>query len=52
TARAAFMRGYEVFFPVDGAATYNEDFHRATLLNLCHGFAEMVLVDELIKACD
>jgi isochorismate hydrolase len=52
TARAAFMRGYEVFFPVDGTATYNEDFHRATLLNLSHGFAEMVLVDELIKACD
>ncbi len=48
TARAAFIRGYEVFFPVDGTATYNEDFHRATLLNLSHGFAEMVLVEELI----
>ena len=34
TARSAFVRGFTVFFPIDGTATYNEDFHRATLLNL------------------
>jgi nicotinamidase-related amidase len=50
TARSAFMRGYEVFFPMDGTATYNEQFHRASLLNLSHGFATPVLLDEIWKA--
>jgi isochorismate hydrolase len=50
TARSAFVRGFEVFFTVDGTATYNEAFHRATLLNLAHGFAVPVLVDEIVDA--
>lgn len=48
TARSAFMRGFEVFFTVDGTATYNEDLHRASLLTLSHGFAVPVLVEELL----
>jgi len=47
TARSAFMRGYEVFFVIDGTATYNEAFHRATILNLAHGFAIPILTSEL-----
>ena len=47
TARSAFMRGFVVFFPVNGTATYNEEYHRAALLNLSHGFAQPVLVEEL-----
>jgi bifunctional isochorismate lyase/aryl carrier protein len=47
TARAAFGRGFEVFFLVDGTATYNEAYHRASLLNLAHGFAELKLVREI-----
>jgi nicotinamidase-related amidase len=47
TARSAFTRGFEVFFTVDGTATYNEGFHCATLLNLAHGFATLALVDEI-----
>ncbi len=47
TARSAFVRGFTVFFPIDGTATYNEDFHWATLLNLSHGFAIPVLSKEL-----
>ncbi len=39
TARSAFVRGFEVFFCVDGTATYTEVFHRSTLLNLAHGVA-------------
>ena len=48
TARTAFTRGYEVFFLVDGTATYNEAFHRATLLNLSHGFAVLLLVKDVL----
>ncbi|MCK4236598.1 MAG: isochorismatase family protein, partial [Candidatus Krumholzibacteria bacterium] len=48
TARTAFVRGFAVFFPVDGTATYNEDFHGAALLNLSHGFAVPVLVSDLL----
>jgi isochorismate hydrolase len=48
TARSAFMRDFEVFFAVDGTATYSEQFHRATLLNLAHGFATLVRVKQII----
>lgn len=49
TARSAFMRGFDVFFLIDGTATYNEEFHRATLRNLGHGFANLVLCEEIIQ---
>lgn len=52
TARSAFVNGYNVFFPIDGTATYNEDFHNATLTNLAHGFANITLVEEMIKTID
>ncbi len=48
TARSAFMHGYEVVFTIDGTATYNEQFHYATLLNLAHGFVTPVLIDQII----
>lgn len=48
TARSAFVRGFGVFFLVDGTAAYNEDFHRAALLNLSHGFAVPVLTEDII----
>ncbi|MEO0293024.1 MAG: isochorismatase family protein [candidate division WOR-3 bacterium] len=47
TARSAFVRGFEVFFTIDGTATYNEDFHLATLKNLSYGFAVPVLLEEI-----
>ena len=50
TARAAYMYGYEVFFTIDGTATYNEAFHSASLLNLAHGFATPALVSEILAA--
>ena len=49
TARSAFMRGFEVFFAVDGTATYNEELHRASLLTLSHGFVIPVLIEELLQ---
>lgn len=48
TARSAFMHGFDVFFTIDGTATYNEAFHRASLINLAHGFAVPVLTEEII----
>ena len=50
TARSAFMRGFEVFFLVDGTATYNLAFHRASLVNLSHGFASLVFVADIVDA--
>jgi isochorismate hydrolase len=49
TARSAFVRGYEVFFTVDGTATYNQDFHISSLLNLSHGFATPLLVADALN---
>ena len=50
TARSAFMHGYEVFFPVDGTATYNLVYHRASLVNLAHGFASLVFVKDILDS--
>jgi bifunctional isochorismate lyase/aryl carrier protein len=50
TARSAFIRGFEVFFPVDGTATYNSAYHKASLLSLAHGFASVVLMKDILDA--
>jgi isochorismate hydrolase len=50
TARSAFMHGFEVFFPVDGTATYSLAYHRASLVNLAHGFASVVLIKDILDA--
>lgn len=47
TARSAFVRGFEVFFTIDGTATYTEYYHMAALTNLSYGFSVPVLLDEL-----
>lgn len=47
TARSAFMRGFDVFFLVDGTATYQRSFHVGTLRNLGHGFATLVLTEDV-----
>jgi isochorismate hydrolase len=44
------MNGFEVFFPVDGTATYNLAYHRASLVNLAHGFASLVFINDLLDA--
>jgi isochorismate hydrolase len=50
TARSAFGKGFEVFFLVDGTATYNRDYHQASLLNLAHGVAVITTIDQIIEA--
>ncbi len=52
TARSAFVHGFKVFFPVDGTATYSEVFHRASCINLGHGFAHMVTMDNIHQWID
>jgi len=47
TARAAFTRGFEVFFLIDGTATYNKQFQFGSLYNLAHGFATLLLTKEI-----
>ncbi len=49
TARSAFVRGFEVFFVIDGTAGYNREFHLATIVNLCFGFATPVLVKDVLR---
>jgi isochorismate hydrolase len=49
TIRSGFVRGFEIFFPVDCTATYDESFHLATLKNLSHGFAHIVKSKDLIR---
>lgn len=50
TARSAFVRGFDVFFLIDGTASIQERFHRATLLNLARGFAHPLLCEEMLAA--
>jgi isochorismate hydrolase len=52
TARAAFVRGLDIFFTVDGTATYTKNFHRATLLNLAHGVATPATISEILSLFD
>ena len=50
TARSGFMRGFKIFFPLDGTATYNAAFHSASLLNLAHGFAHITDIVDIKSA--
>lgn len=49
TARDAFMRGYRIFFLIDGTATGKSEHHLATLKNLGFGFAYLLTCDELLQ---
>jgi isochorismate hydrolase len=49
SARSAFMHDFEVIFPIDGTATYNEYFHLSALRNLAHGFAYIVFINDLLR---
>ncbi len=49
TVRSLFVRGYKVFFPIDTTATYNQQFHESTFINLSNGFIEPVLSTDLFS---
>lgn len=48
TARSAFQLGFDVFFTIDGTATYNLVLHEASLVTLAHACARPVRVDEIL----
>jgi len=50
TARAAFVRGYEVLMPVDCTATLNRDIHTASMLSLSHGFTRPSCGEAVIRS--
>lgn len=50
TARSAFVRGFEVFFPVDATAAYNKEFHLSTFRNLGFGFCPLMTTTDLINS--
>ncbi len=50
TVRSAFVRGFEVFVPVDSIATYNMELHAGSLRGLSHGFAVPVTADMITGA--
>jgi nicotinamidase-related amidase len=50
TVRSAFVRGFEVFFPVDATAAYNREFHLSTFKNLGFGFCPILKTSDLIKS--
>jgi nicotinamidase-related amidase len=48
TARAAYMRDYQVAFPNDANATFDEEMHQATLKNIDLFFGRVMATEELI----
>lgn len=47
TIRSAFVRGFSCFLLLDGTATTDSAFFRGAVLNLAHGFAIPVRIDEI-----
>uniref|UniRef100_A0A7C4U6L4 Isochorismatase family protein n=1 Tax=candidate division WOR-3 bacterium TaxID=2052148 RepID=A0A7C4U6L4_UNCW3 len=49
TARSAFVRGFEVFFTIDGTATDYKRYHKYTIENLSRGFAVIITLNDIIS---
>lgn len=49
TARDAFMNDLDVFFAIDGTASYTEELHLSALKTLAHGFAIMVEARKVVE---
>ncbi len=49
TARSAFVRGFEVFFTIDGTAAYSMELHISSLKSLSHCCAVPVLCETVKK---
>jgi len=51
TARAAFVRGFEVYFAADATATSCEELHVSSLLGLASGVAVVMSAEEVLSLC-
>ncbi|MBZ0202421.1 MAG: cysteine hydrolase [Ignavibacteria bacterium] len=49
TARSAFIRGFNVIFPVDSTATHNLTHHYSSMANLSHGYAQILKCADFIQ---
>lgn len=49
TARDAFMRGYDVFFVIDGTASKSEDLHLSSLKTITEGVGTPVTTEEVLS---
>ncbi len=49
SARHAFMKNFRVVVVDDACATKSEEYHRASLLNLSYGFANIEQTDTIVK---
>lgn len=49
TARSAFMRDYQVAFPSDANATFDDSMHQATLRNIELLFGRVMTTEELLS---
>lgn len=49
TARAAFVRDFDVWFLADGTGCGDDEMHAATLKNLSYGFARVMSCEECLK---
>ena len=52
TARSAFVRGYEVYLPVDATCSSSEALHLGSLLGLADGVAVLHSTDEILAMDD
>lgn len=51
TARAAFVRGFEVYVPVDGTASNCEQLHLSSLRGLADGVGVINTISEVCECC-
>jgi len=51
TARAAFVRGFEVYVTVDGTASSDERLHLSSLTGLADGVAIVNTISEVCACC-
>ena len=49
TAREGFMNNFEIFYVIDGTATYTELLHKGTMFSLAHGFAECLTTKDVMS---
>ena len=49
TAREAFVRGFNVIFPIDGTLTQNRELHEGTIRAMSHGFAPVPTLEDVMQ---